>query len=65
MFERILNFDPKWQFCKAYNLAIVANFGHDGKVAIFPILDVSECRFFSYNTLKTLLEDFLACFREF
>ena len=47
------------------SLCIVANFGHDGKVAIFPILDVSECRFFSYNTLKTLLEDFLACFREF
>ena len=65
MFERILNFDPKWQFCKGYSLCIVANFGDNGKIAIFRILDVFESRFFAYNTLKMLLEDFLACFREF
>ena len=34
-------------------------------VAIFQILAVFESRFFAYNTLKMLLVDFLACFREF
>ena len=45
MFLRILNFDPKCQFCKGYSLCIVANFGRDEKVAIFRILGVFESRF--------------------
>jgi len=45
MFLSILNFGPKWQFCKGYNLCIVANFGHDEKIPIFRILGVFESRF--------------------
>jgi len=45
MFFSLLNFDPKRQFCKAYNLCIVANFGHDEKLPIFLILGVFDSRF--------------------
>ena len=65
MFLRILNFDPKCQFCKGYSLCIVANFGRDEKVAIFRILGVFESRFLTQNSLKTIVECFLACFWEF
>ena len=62
MFKKILNLDPKWQFCKGYSLCIVANFGHDGKVATFRILGSFESRFFAQNSFKTLLECFFSMF---
>ena len=62
MFLPILNFEPKWRFCKGYRLCMVANFGLFWKVFIWRGLGVFWPGFFAQNKLNALLELFFRMF---
>ena len=62
MFFGILIFDPKWRFCKAYSLCIMADFQNR---LISRIFSVFSSGFFVENNSEGVVEWILTCFFEF